>query len=164
MATGSHGTQPGPLWRGGDRRVTGARSEREAAKPERQGQDKLSICVPSGVRRWWRASGSSAVTVKIPREKLRPGRPPDIALPTPSPAEGTPLPERPPNPASSSSPTSQLNCWTRLLTRLPASTPAPPQNGPHLASRVTFKIKKQKQSPDCVSGLKLMTVFRGISG
>ena len=82
MATGSHGTQPGPLWRGGDRRVTGARSERETAKPERQGQDMLSTRVPSGVRRWWRASGNSAVTVKIPREKLCPGRPPDIALPT----------------------------------------------------------------------------------
>ena len=93
-----------------------------------------------------------------PREKLCPGRPPDIALPT-RPAEWTPLPKRPPNPASSSSPTSQLNCCTRL----PASTPAPPQNVPYSASRVTFK-KKQKQSPDCVSGLKLTTVFRGISG
>lgn len=66
VATGSHGTQPGPLWRGGDRRVTGARSERETAKPGRQGQDMLSTRAPSGVRRWWRASRSRAVTVKTP--------------------------------------------------------------------------------------------------
>ena len=52
------GESPGPA-------ANGEAESPARAKPEPQGQGMLSICVPFGTRRWWRAGWSSGVTVNI---------------------------------------------------------------------------------------------------
>ena len=106
---------------GGD----GKRKRSARAKLEQLGQDIFSSCALSGIKCWWRESWSSEVTVPFLNRTPALEGILDIALPTITKPCGLCFPTISPVPPCSSSRISCLNYWPSLLTRLPASTPAP---------------------------------------